>query len=366
MRPISLLFTLVFSLIFLKGFGQNIQLLDSLMPVRGLSIAAPISKDVDRFIKFMDEELALSHINTLILRVDYNYQYTSYPNLRNDDALSKTDVKRMVNAGKKHGIRLIPQVNLLGHQSWQGTLENLLKEYPQFDETPHVKLPEKYEWPNEDGLYCKSYCPLHPDVHEVVFAIMDEIVEVFEADAFHAGMDEVFYIGDEKCPRCAGKDKAGLFAGEVTKIRDHLAEQNSELWIWGDRLLDGETTGLGMWEASMNRTHPAIDLIPRDVVICDWHYNRAEPTDAYFALKGFNVLTCPWNNAEVALNQISQTIDHRSNVNPKVANRMKGMVQTIWSPAGQFLDNYYADQTEDGSVICTKTFLEEMRKLAKR
>ena len=74
-------------------------------------------------------------------------------------------------------------------------------------------MPEDYEWPNDDGLYCKSYCPLHPDVHEVVFALVDEIMEVFEAKSFHAGMDEVFYIGEDECPRCNGKDKAELFAG---------------------------------------------------------------------------------------------------------------------------------------------------------
>jgi len=28
--------------------------------------------------------------------------------------------------------------------------------------------------------------------------LVDEIVTVFEADDFHAGMDEVFYIGDEQ------------------------------------------------------------------------------------------------------------------------------------------------------------------------
>src|SRR5690606_40003133 len=99
-------------------------------------------------------------------------------------------------------------INLLGHQSWAGSLGNLLKVYPQFDETPHVRMPEEYKWPNPDGLYCKSYCPLHPEVHAVVFALMDEICEVFETDAFHAGMDEVFYIGDDKCPRCGGRDKA--------------------------------------------------------------------------------------------------------------------------------------------------------------
>ncbi len=47
-------------------------------------------------------------------------------------------------------------------------------------------------------------------------------MEVFEADAFHAGMDEVFYIGMDECPRCNGKDKAKLFADEVNLISGHL------------------------------------------------------------------------------------------------------------------------------------------------
>jgi hypothetical protein len=43
-------------------------------------------------------------------------------------------------------------------------------------------MPEKYEWPNTDGLYCKSYCPLHPDVHKIVFGLIDEICTVFETN----------------------------------------------------------------------------------------------------------------------------------------------------------------------------------------
>ena len=65
-------------------------------------------------------------------------------------------------------------ITLLGHQSWHSDLEGLLRVYPEFDETPHVKMPENYVWPNDDGLYCKSYCPLHPDVHKIVFELIDE------------------------------------------------------------------------------------------------------------------------------------------------------------------------------------------------
>lgn len=122
--------------------------------------------------------------------------------------------------GPINHIKIIPLIDLLGHQSWDTHPGNLLKTHPEFDETPWVKFPEKYKWPNEDRLYCKSYCPLHPGVHDVVFPLVDEVCDAFEAEAFHAGMDEVFYIGEDKCPRCGGKDKSELFAGELKKIRD--------------------------------------------------------------------------------------------------------------------------------------------------
>ncbi|MBN1997554.1 family 20 glycosylhydrolase [candidate division KSB1 bacterium] len=334
---------------------------DSLMPVRGFCIAAPRRDNLNRFIDFMKKELAPNGINTLVLRVDYNYAYESYPNLRDEEPLSKKQVKKLVRVAQKHNIQLIPQINLLGHQSWAETIHNLLREYPQFDETPHIKMPEKYKWPNDDGLYCKSYCPLHPEVHDVVFALVDEIIKVFEAKAFHAGMDEVFYIGENNCPRCSGKDKAELFAGEVTKIRDFLAADSLELWIWGDRLLDGSTTGLGMWEASENYTFSAIDKIPNDVVICDWHYERAESTPAFFAVKGFRVIACPWNNPQVTGAQLEMMHRYRQNSNSVLQGRFLGVMQTVWSSAETFMDAYYSETVNEraaGQVNSFKTIVD--------
>jgi hypothetical protein len=331
---------------------------DSTLIIKGFCIAAPTPERLDDFLSFMEDDLAGNGINTLVLRVDFNYEYDTYPNLRDEKALSNEHVKMLVRTARENDIRLIPQVNLLGHQSWAGRIGNLLKEYPQFDETPRVKMPENYNWPNKDGLYCKSYCPLHPDVHEVVFALVDEIMDVFEADAFHAGMDEVFYIGDDHCPRCKGKKKDELFAGEVIKIRDHLAGRNSELWIWGDRLLDGETTGLGMWEASENNTHGAIDRIPVDVVICDWHYERADPTAVLFAMKGFRVITSGWNRPEVTIAQLSLIETLRANSTILMRDRHYGFMQTIWSPAGSFLDLYHSNNIDEDRMGQVDSFRE--------
>jgi hypothetical protein len=340
---------------------------DNILPVRGFCIAAPQSRGVDEFIKFIDEELAPRSVNTLILRVDFNYRYESHPELRDSGALSKVEVKKLVAVCKKNSINVIPQVNLLGHQSWAGRIGNLLKVYPEFDETPLVKMPEKYVWPNADGLYCKSYCPLHPDVHKTVFDLIDEICEVFETDAFHAGMDEVFYIGESQCPRCSGRDKAELFAGEVRTIHDHLATEGRKLWIWGDRLLDGKTTGLGEWEASYNNTYRAVDLIPKDVVICDWHYERPDQTPVYFAMKGLSVVTCPWRNPGNAVQQVQDMYRFRSSATPAMKDRFMGMVQTVWSGNSQFLDNFYGRRPETGAntpVNCFKSLYTEIQNIS--
>ncbi len=316
-------------------------------PIRGFCIEAPRAEGVDVFVKFIKDELAPRKVNTLILRVDFNYQFESHPELRDNNALSKADVKKIVSACRGANIKVIPQINLLGHQSWASHTTNLLRTYPQFDETPQVKMPEKYEWPNTAGLYCKSYCPLHPEVHGVVFSLVDEICDAFESTAFHAGMDEVFYLGDDKCPRCSGRDKAELFAGEVRTIRDHLALKNRALWIWGDRLIDGKTTGLGMWEASFNNTYRAIDLIPKDVLICDWHYERPDKTAVYFAMKGLKVITCPWRNPSVALMQVEDMYTFRRDATTETKDNYQGMMQTVWSDAKSFLDGFYGNKKDE-------------------
>ena len=365
LRPTFFLAIFCFSLS-IPGNAQ--QPIDKLLPVRAFCIGAPRPASLQRFITFINEGLAANNINTLIVRVDFNYQFESHPELRDSIALSQQDVKQLVNACRQNSIQLIPQINLLGHQSWAGKVNNLLKVYPEFDETPHVQTPVDYKWPNEDGLYCKSYCPLHPTVHTVVFDLVNEICDVFEATAFHAGMDEVFYIGSDKCPRCAGKDKAELFANEVNTIRNHLATKKRKLWIWGDRLIDGKTTGIGEWEGSFNDTHQAIDLVSKDVIICDWHYDKAEQTAIYFADKGFSVITSTWRNPAVAVAQTRDIIRLRQSAKPTMKKHFMGIMQTIWSGPDSFMDEYYAAKLVAGNdektqANCFKALVAEINKI---
>lgn len=364
-RTLFFLVSLLFMHVALSA-QTNVSNLDAKLPVRGLAIAAPSVEGVDLFLKFIEEELAPAHFNLLILRVDWNYDYQSHPELKDPNPLTRADVKKIVAACKKHNIRIAPQINLLGHQSWAETTYALLREYPQFDETPHVDTKNYTGWPNPDGLYCKSYCPLHPDVHKIVFALVDELMDVFEAELFHAGMDEVFYLGDDKCPRCSGHDKAELYAGEVSKIQNHLALSGRRLMIWGDRLIDGKTTGIGAWEASMNNTARAIDLIPKEVFICDWHYERADQTAVYFAMKGFDIATCPWRKPEIALTQLEDMIGFREKSTPEMSAHFQGIIATVWSGADRFLRAYYDQQTYQQTVsdaVTIKKLMDEYKKM---
>lgn len=306
------------------------------LPIRGLHLSAPAKSATPQLLTFIRQELPKMDVNTLILEIGYQYDYTSLPEFADSSAMGEVELKQVLQACREKGIELIPQINCLGHQSWAQYNGRLLDKHPEFDETPG-------KYPENKGIYCRSYCPLHPQVHDVVFALMDELIKVCEAKAFHVGMDEVFILADPDCPRCQGKDPAQLFADEVNRLHAHLKAQGCRTWIWGDRFLDAKTTRLGKWEASDNGTAPAIDRVPKDLTICDWHYEAPAPTAKWFAEKGFDVVTCPWRRPQVALEQLAQMRALRAD--PQLARHALGMVQTTWCSVPEFVNAYAVVQS---------------------
>ena len=337
-------------------------------PVRGLHLMAPAADEVPLAVRFIKEALPKEGVNALVLEFDYHYQFTRRPEVSEPGSLSADDVKALAAACQQAGVRLIPEIDLLGHQSWAKDTNGLLRAHPEFDETPG-------KYPRNEGIYCRSYCPLHPGVHAVVFDLIDELADAAGADAVHVGMDEVFLLGEDDCPRCKGKDKAELFAQEVAALHDHLAQSKRAMWMWGDRLIDGATTGIGKWEASIDGTHRAIARIPHDIVICDWHYEQPLPTTEYFAVEGFPVLACPWRRAEVAATQLANIGRVRSHATEAIASRMQGVLQTSWANFGAFARAYFGESTaaDAGSLVeaaeevaCFRALFRELRALEGR
>ena len=92
--------------------------------------------------------------------------------------------------------------------------------------------------------------------------------------------------------------------------------------------------------ASIGNTHRAIDRIDRSVMMCDWHYRDAEQSAVYFAIKGFDVVTCGWERPAVTRMQLDDMLRFRRHSSKYMSERFKGYMQTVWSGFGQFLDEY--------------------------
>jgi len=327
------------------------------LPVRGIHMMAPKPDEIPLALRFIQEALPKEGVNVLVLEFDYNYRFEKRPEVAEPDALSKDDVQKLAAACRQAGVKLIPGLNCLGHQSWARRTAALLRAHPEFDETPGA-------YPENQGIYCRSYCPLHPDLHAVLFDLIDELADAAGADAFHVGMDEVFLLGENECPRCKGKDKAELFAGEVRTLHDHLAQTKRTMWMWGDRFLDGETTGIGKWEASINHTFPALRSVPKDIVICDWHYDHAVPTAEHFAVEGFPVVSCPWRKPDVALAQLTAIRAVRAHSTDAIAGRMQGVLATTWVGFGPFARAYFGETpAEIQAVEAANTFRALFREM---
>jgi hypothetical protein len=241
--------------------------------------------------------LAARGLNVLVLEVDYSFEFRSHPELRGaGHPITKDGAQRFVKACRKQGLTVIPEFQCVGHQSWEKETYHLLTRYPELDLTPGA-------FPNNEGLYCREWDVMNPRVNQIAFALLDEIMDAFDAPALHVGMDEVFLLGNAASPSTRGKDPAEIYAKAVNEIYDHVARKRGRtMLMWGDRLIDAARHDYGEWESAKNGTAAAIDRIPKDIIICDWHYEPREsyPSIPMFLEKGFRVVPTSWKDVGAA------------------------------------------------------------------
>ena len=105
--------------------------------------------------------------------------------------------------------------------------------------------------------------------------------------------------------------------------------------MWGDRLIDASKYDYGEWEAAKNGTAAAVDLIPKDIIICDWHYEVREsyPSIPMFIEKGFRVLSSGWKDVGATKAFINHS---RRHAGPK----MLGHLFTTWGVKKEELLNF--------------------------
>ena len=294
---------------------------------KGIELAAPEAANVGRFCTFVKERLAKDGFDTLFLRTGFGYEFESHPECRNEKVLSKADAKRILAACRSVGIKVVPLMNLFGHQSQkQGTvLCGLLKGHPDMDESR-----------GRDTIahdYCRSLCPRHPRALGIASDLAYELAQGFESDVVHVGCDEVFEIG--LCERCKGTPTGQLFAEWVNGLAAALKQKSVRMMIWGDRLVDANKT-LGptdFWESSANGTHTAVDAVDRGIEICDWRYwlYDSYPSVDIFAEHGFHQWVSPWCHLGAAKAYVDYAKAHDR-------GHVVGLLLTTWYASEQLMD----------------------------
>lgn len=147
------------------------------------------------------------------------------------------------------------------------------------------------------------YDPLSENSYQYLFSMYNEILSAYSPSTMLISHDEI--KGLLEYSALSGKSPAETLAVDVSKIRDWLANKNVRTAIWSDMLLD-----YNVWESKVGAahsqdpiynsgaTHLALQSLPKDIIILDWHYG--EKTDYasvnYFRGNGFRVVGSPWYN----------------------------------------------------------------------
>jgi hypothetical protein len=245
-----------------------------------------LARQVERpdFLRKLLPRYAAWGYEELYLHLEDAVHYPSLPGIGRTDAYRYEELGQLVAEAKKHGIRVVPIVNLLGHTQY------LIK---------HPDLRDLNELRDDSGdpLVSGQICPLHDRALEVAGKLLRDMAPFCTAGKVHVGLDESFHLG--KCPRCreevARIGLAGHFAGLVNRLHSLTAGLGLQMGLWADMLYF---------------VPEAIPQLPAGITAYDWYYypfnrkprveffNFAE-RDLHPALRkqGIRYYGCPMNGA---------------------------------------------------------------------
>jgi len=186
-----------------------------------------------------------------------------YAMLAGGDILEKSDIKRLIGYGTELGFEVVPEVQSLGHVQY---ITIAHPELAEIEEESSVVKDTRTEDAKPAAIYPHCYCPSLEESYRIIFDLIDEVVEVFQPKRYlHIGHDEVYQIG--VCKRCRGKDPAALYAEHVTRLHDHLAAKGLGTMMWSDMIHPKPVRNY--------LTAPAIDKLPRDIIMLDfvWYFS---------------------------------------------------------------------------------------------
>ncbi|MBE6591286.1 MAG: hypothetical protein E7646_04530 [Ruminococcaceae bacterium] len=255
------------------------------MDVRGYRVYTPGRENIPTF-KAMIDKLLYYKYNSIIIEVGGAMEYKRHPEInekwvefcaeigvspevadtiqrktypwRKDSIhfengeggyISQEEMKDIVDYCKKRGFDVIPEVPSLSHADY------IVRAFPQLNERIADRYPD-------------TYCPSNPLSYEILFDIIDEVLEVFRPKHLNIGHDE--YYTAAKCPLCKGKSPVDLYVGDIIKINDYLKTKGVKALMWADKFFAGKDGQNGEPEKDVPDLIGCRGKVPTDITLLNW------------------------------------------------------------------------------------------------
>ncbi|MBP7497094.1 MAG: family 20 glycosylhydrolase [Bacteroidales bacterium] len=276
------------------------------MQFRGISddISRGQVSNLDNF-KRIIRELARYKMNTYMPYIEDVMQFECYPSIgKGRGALTKSEIRELVNYAALYHIEIIPIFQTLGHY------ENILVE----DEFIRYA-----EFPGAASLDVSS-----DSTYVFLERLLNEVFAAFPSKYINIGADESYDVGLGSSRQLVAKtDIAVVHANHYKKVYDICKKNGKEVMMYSDIVLQ----------------HPKIiDLIPKDIIMIDWHYNVS---DNYLSAKtfdtaGFTYMVSPavWNFYTTFPVNVAAIPNIKYIIQSGKANKAKGMINSNWGDFG--------------------------------
>lgn len=190
--------------------------------------------------------------------------------------LTQDEIKQLIEYAIERGIKVIPEVPSSCHCDY------LLWRHPELAERPEDPYPD-------------TFCISNPKSYELLFDVIDEVIEVFNPEIINIGHDEFYSIN--VCDRCRKRlmTAADLFAEDVNKIYDYLKSKNVKTMMWCDKLQNvvNDEGNLGgalnfdykNWDPKnelrgiIQPTYTAREKLPKDLICMNWFWSFGDTHD---------------------------------------------------------------------------------------
>jgi hypothetical protein len=201
--------------------------------------------------------------NTLLMYFENHLRYPSHPAFAPSGSWTLTELAGLQEAAAGYGIDIIPAQTSLGH-------------------CPGILTHPAYQHLAEEGSDGYQFCPSHPETPGMLADIFSELAQASRSPYVSINADESAFLG--MCPRCReaypGQTKGEIFRTHILRLYEVLKAHGKRMMMWDDML----------W------TYPeAVDGLPRDIILLDWHYSfhRNYPSVEAWRSMGFDVVACP-------------------------------------------------------------------------